>query len=52
MTLAATEEPPDLTSPEDVGRLVRILDAIDLRAQQERLGVAPVAPVSGASRGP
>jgi len=36
MTLAATEAPPDLTSADDVGRLVRILDAIELRAQQER----------------
>jgi hypothetical protein len=36
MTLAATEAPPDLTSPDDVGRLIRILDTIDLRSQQER----------------
>jgi hypothetical protein len=48
MTLAATEAPPDLTSPEDVGRLVRILDALELRAQQERHAVA----VREASRGP
>jgi hypothetical protein len=36
MTLAATDAPPDLTSADDVGRLIRILEAIDLRAQQER----------------
>ncbi|HWO21516.1 MAG TPA: hypothetical protein VNO30_22260 [Kofleriaceae bacterium] len=36
MTLAATEAPPDLTSADDVGQLVRILEALDLRAQQER----------------
>jgi hypothetical protein len=36
MTLAATEAPPDLTSPADVGRLVRILAALELRSQQER----------------
>ena len=36
MTLAATEAPPDLTSPADVGRLVRILEALELRSQQER----------------
>jgi hypothetical protein len=46
MTLAATEAPPDLTSPDDVGRLVRILDALELRAQQDRHAV------SEASRGP
>lgn len=46
MTLAATEAPPDLTSPADVGRLIRILDALELRAQQER------HVVSEASRGP
>lgn len=40
MTLAATEEPPDLTSPGDVGRLVGILDRIELRAHQERRMVA------------
>jgi hypothetical protein len=46
MTLAATEVPPDLTSPDDVGRLVRILDALELRAQQERhaVGEAPRGP--------
>src|SRR5262245_3336137 len=39
MTLAATEGPPDLTSPDDVGRLLRILDAIELRARQEKRAV-------------
>jgi hypothetical protein len=39
MTLAATEAPPDLTSPDDVGTLVRILDAIELRSHQERRAV-------------
>jgi hypothetical protein len=47
MTLAATEAPPDLTSPDDVARLIRIIDALDLRAQQERH-----AAISEASRGP
>jgi len=40
MTLAATEAPPDLTSPDDVGRLVQILDAIDLRALQDRCPIS------------
>ena len=40
MTLAATEAPPDLTSPDDVGRLVRILDALELRARQEQHAVS------------
>jgi len=48
MTLAATEAPPDLTSPEDVGRLIHILDAIELRAMQEQLQV----PMNSAARGP
>jgi hypothetical protein len=39
MTLAATEAPPDLTSAEDVARLTRILDALELRARQERRAV-------------
>lgn len=40
MTLAATEAPPDLTSPDDVGQLIRILDAIELRAHQDRRAIA------------
>jgi hypothetical protein len=39
MTLAATEAPPDLTSPEDVARLARIVAALELRARQERPAV-------------
>lgn len=46
MTLAATLAPPDLTSPDDVGRIVRILGAIELRARQEQhaVGEAPRGP--------
>lgn len=54
LTLAATEAPPDLTSPDDVGRLVSILEAIDLRAHQERhLRSSEVAVLASApARGP
>lgn len=41
MTLAATEAPPDLTSPGDVSRLAGIVEALDLRALQERHAVKP-----------